>query len=234
MTSRILPSLILGHRGSPLRATENTLRSLALALEEGADGVEVDIHRTLDGDGAVIHDETLDRTMGLSGVVAKLSMPAITRMTNGRVPSLDQVTAWAAASDAWLNVELKSAGVERRLANRIRQTDLIDRVIVSSFDPRILNAVRSADPEIRRFLLTERWDEEAMRRFGSCGAVGVCLGLAEATEANLQKLRERDVPTIVWTVNAPEEIRRLLTAEVAGIITDDPGTAVRIRGELDT
>ena len=102
--------LVLGHRGAPEAALENTLEAFATAMRQGADGVELDVRPASDGTPVVIHDDSLQRTFGVQGSVSSLSWPALQRLTGARLPSLQQVAAWAAASGAWLNVELKAPG----------------------------------------------------------------------------------------------------------------------------
>src|SRR5688572_9302031 len=104
--------LILGHRGARHESLENTLASFSVALEQGADGVELDVRAARDGVPMVIHDESLDRTHEVPGRVAALDSGALMRLTNARLPTLEQTVAWAASSGAWLNIELKVAGVE--------------------------------------------------------------------------------------------------------------------------
>jgi glycerophosphoryl diester phosphodiesterase len=224
--------LILGHRGSPREATENTLRALSLALERGADGVELDVRRTSDGVPVVIHDATLDRTMPARGRVAALRWAGIERLTGALLPSFEQACAWAAASGAWLNAELKSAGVEEEVLRLLGEMELRERTILSSFDPGVLCRVRDLDPSFRRFLLTEVWDAQAARNLRSTGAGGVCLQVDAASAESLADLASRGLPVVVWTVNDPARIRELLHAEVAGIITDDPAAGARVREEL--
>ena len=77
------PPWILGHRGSPREAPENTLVSLRRALELGLDGVEYDVHGTRDGEPVLIHDETLDRTTDGRGPVAELGMPELAGLDAG-------------------------------------------------------------------------------------------------------------------------------------------------------
>ena len=93
--------LILGHRGAPQEATENTLESFSLAVSQGADGVELDVRPAADGTPVVIHDDALDRTFSTQGKVAGLAWPALQRLTGARLPSLQQAAAWAASADAW-------------------------------------------------------------------------------------------------------------------------------------
>jgi glycerophosphoryl diester phosphodiesterase len=220
--------LILGHRGAPLEATENTLRSLQLALDRGADGVEIDVQRSRDGTPVVVHDPTLERTMGVAGHVAELDWPAIQRLTAARVPSFEQVAAWAAASDAWLNVELKTTGVEREVVRLVRDTGRRARTFLSSFDPTIVRRVVEEAPDVPAFLLTECWDAGARAAFGTSGASGVCLRHEAASAAALDELSAAGVPVVAWTVNSPQRVAELLAAGVAAIISDDPGMAARI------
>ena len=104
--------LVLGHRGSPARAPENTLLAFRLALEEGADGVELDVQPAGDGAPVVIHDASLERTTDSTGRIAGLTWEAVAaaRSRGEPVPRLEQAAAWAAESGAWLNVEIKSPG----------------------------------------------------------------------------------------------------------------------------
>jgi glycerophosphoryl diester phosphodiesterase len=224
--------LILGHRGAPREATENTLRSLSRAVELGADGVELDVQRSADGVPVVIHDETLDRTTNARGRVAALRWSAIERLTGANVPSLQQALAWGSAAGAWLNVEIKSRNVEREVVDLVGTMGLADRVIISSFDPSVVLRVGQIDGSIRRFLLTERWDSQAIRSFEEANAHGVCLRDDAASELALDGLSREGIPVVVWTVNAEDRIRHLLRRKVAGLISDDPELAARIRSSL--
>ncbi len=224
--------LVLGHRGSPHEEVENTLASFARAVAHGADGVELDVRRTRDGRAVVIHDNDLRRTMGVSGRVSSLYLEAIQRLSGARVPSLEQVTAWAAASGAWLNIELKSAGVEASVLDEVYRTGIARRTIISSFDAQTVRRVGELDDEITRYFLTERWDPPAVRAFERSRARGVCLRVDAATTANLGAVRDLDLPVIVWTVNDADRIRALLDGGVSGIITDHPAAGVRVRNEL--
>lgn len=223
--------LILGHRGAPFDAPENTLRSFALALEQGADGVELDVRRAGDGAPVVIHDATLDRTMSARGSVAELPWPALERLTGGLLPSLDQAAAWAAAAGAWVNVEIKTTGVEQATLAALDRTGLLARTFLSSFDPEVVAAVGRAAPSATRFLLLEEWDEAAQATVARSGAQGVCLKVDAASPLTLEVLRNEDLPVVVWTVDAPDRIRDLLHAGVAGIITNRPRVAAEVRAE---
>lgn len=224
--------LILGHRGAPGQAPENTLQSFALAVRLGADGVELDVRRSRDGVPVVIHDGTLERTLGATGAVAALDWPALQRLGAARLPSLDQVAAWAAAADAWLNVELKVAGAEEATLSVLDEAGLLPRTFVSSFDAEVVREVGRVRADVLRFLLTERWDAAARQALAASGAHGVCLGLEGATPPVLDALRGGEVPVVVWTVNDPARMRELLRAGVDGLITDDPAAGAAARAEV--
>ena len=220
--------LILGHRGSPVEAPENTLRSLELALRHGADGVEIDVRPASDGTPVVIHDADLRRTYGLAGEVANLSWEAMQRLTGARLPSFQQVAAWAAASGAWLNVEMKAGGAEVEVLRILREHGLLRRTFLSSFDEGIVARVGEVDREALRFFLAEEWNDTVRDRLAATGAPGLCLKVDAATPLALDVLRHEGLPVVVWTVDDPARMQELLTAGVAGIITNQPATAVAV------
>jgi glycerophosphoryl diester phosphodiesterase len=76
-------TLIVGHRGASSYRPESTMPSFALAIEQGADAIELDVHLTADGQLAVIHDDTLDRTTSGTGSVAALTMRKIRQADAG-------------------------------------------------------------------------------------------------------------------------------------------------------
>lgn len=223
--------LILGHRGAPLEAPENTLRSFALALQRGADGVELDVRRARDGVPVVIHDDTLRRTFGVEGRVGEHAWSALQRMTDAQLPSLAQAAAWAASAGAWLNVELKEGGVEAATLEVLRSANVLPRCFLSSFDAAVVEEVGRLAPDVPRFLLTERWHEDAQQALARSGARGVCLEVGDASALHLEVLRNDDLPVVVWTVNDLHRMRELLAAGVAAIITNRPELAAEARGQ---
>jgi glycerophosphoryl diester phosphodiesterase len=223
--------LILGHRGSPLEAPENTLRSFALAREHGADGVELDVQLARDGTPVVIHDAKLDRTTPAWGEVAAFDWPALQQLTASQLPSLEQAAAWAAAAGAWVNVEIKATNSEEVVLDVLRRTGGLDRIIFSSFNPACLASLARLAPETQRFLLVDGWDAEGSRMVAESGAQGVCLRVDAATAVTLEVIRNDDLPVIVWTVDERPRMLELLRHGVAGIITNRPALGVAARAE---
>ncbi|HKP76855.1 MAG TPA: glycerophosphodiester phosphodiesterase family protein, partial [Longimicrobiaceae bacterium] len=140
--------LVLGHRGAPLAAPENTLRAFRLALEEGADGIELDVQPSADGVPVVLHDDTLDRTTDATGDVATLPWEriALARAGGEPVPRLEEVVAWAAEAGAFLNVELKRPGAEAASVAAIAGAGLRERTVFSSFQAASVAEVKRLDP----------------------------------------------------------------------------------------
>lgn len=227
--------LILGHRGAPAEAPENTMRGFRLALEHGADGVELDVQPAADGTPVVIHDLSLDRTTDRAGSVAALPWSAIARArSRGEpVPRLEEAAAWAAETGAWVNVEIKSPGAEQASVAAMRVAGVMERTVFSSFLPQVLAEVGRVAPDAVRYFLTERWDGEVRRAVRELGAHGVCPHHSIATPALLKELRESGLGAVVWTVDDPARIRELLRTGVAAVITNRPdvGAAV-LREEL--
>lgn len=223
-----LVPLILGHRGAPAELPENTLAGFRRATEQGADGVELDVHASADGVPVVIHDPTLERTTPGRGRVLELSREALRPF----VPGLDEVARWAWATRAWLNVELKAGGAEAATLAVLGHFRVLPTTVVSSFLPEVVREVRTLEPRVPCHLLTERWDAAAREMVRETGASGVCLGVEAATDAALAELQAAALPVIVWTVDSPPRIRALLRAGVAGIITNLPAVGAAERRRL--
>jgi glycerophosphoryl diester phosphodiesterase len=230
LLSSLTEPLILGHRGASADAPENTMRAFRLALEQGADGVELDVQRSADGVPVVIHDPTLERTTDGRGSVGSLAWSEIRRVrSRGEpVPRLEEVAGWAAAEGAWLNVEIKARGVEAATVEAIRAAGMMERTAFSSFDAEAVEEVGRAAPDVQRFLLTETWSDQVLATARGAGAGGVCLQDAAATGDALKRIADEMLPVIVWTVDDPGRIRQLVQAGVAAIITNRPAVAVGV------
>ncbi len=155
-------TLVLGHRGAKAYAPMNTIPSFELALEQGADGVELDTHLTKDRHLIVLHDFTVDHTTNGHGYARDMTLAEIKALDAGsyfeakfagtRIPTLDEVFE-AIGQRTFINVEIKSEtvdtdGVEQAVADCILRHDMSKRVIVSSFNPLALQRFRSILPAV--------------------------------------------------------------------------------------
>lgn len=154
--------LVFGHRGARAYAPMNTLPSFELALAQGADGVELDVRLTRDGEMIIMHNETVDETTDGEGHVGDFTLAELKALDAGswfnesfkgaQIPTLDEVFE-AIGKRTRINVEIKaeslrSDGVEQKVANAIRRHNLLRSIIVSSFNPLTLRRFRRALPEV--------------------------------------------------------------------------------------
>jgi glycerophosphoryl diester phosphodiesterase len=219
--------LRIGHRGVRGRLPENGLSACRHALEEGLDGLEVDVQRTADGVLVLVHDEVVAGRRVIETRFDELA-PHVTDLTTLE-ELLDEVRRYPGTL---LNVELKTTGwrdggLARAAARALRGSGLADRIVVSSFNPVALARLRLAAPELRTGYL---WmaDPRIPRLFRSPWPAGWLHvdalhphhGLVD--EALVRRAAQRGLPVNTWTVNDPAAIERLAGLGVAAIMADDP------------
>jgi glycerophosphoryl diester phosphodiesterase len=221
-------SLIIGHRGASAGAPENTLAAFALALEQGADGVEFDVQLCADGEPVVMHDDTVDRTCDGTGRVADLTLNELKQLTIERdhaIPTLDEIFG-KFGRELLYNVELKILGMDDRglaaaVAGRIAAHGVEDRVLVSCFGPFILRRARRVlPPSVTIGFLRERAWLRAGHALVQAQADHPYYGLVD--EALMEWARGRNLRVHAWTVDDPAEAQRLAGLGVHGIITNHP------------
>ncbi len=165
--------LVLGHRGEPRLAPENTVASFALIrddLDHGVDGAECDVQMTKDGELVVIHDEKVDRTTDGSGFVKDLTLQEIRKLNAGvrfpgplhhePIPTMREVFEVFDGTGGTLNVELKNSeiayeGMEERLLELAGRYSL--NVVYSSFNVQSMGVIRRLDAKARTGLLFAPW-----------------------------------------------------------------------------
>ena len=108
---------VWAHRGASGEAPENTLEAFELALKQGADGLELDVHISKDGHLIVMHDEQVDRTTNGTGQIRRMTLKELKALNAGtkeqpmEIPTLDEIYAWAQHNTMEINVEIKSDAV---------------------------------------------------------------------------------------------------------------------------
>lgn len=220
--------LIIAHRGASAEAPENTISAFALAAEQGADGVELDVQLSADGVPFVIHDKDVARTTNGQGQVSRLTREQLGALDAGdgrSVPTLDQVFELFGPSLLY-NVELKTGlladkNLAAAVAERIEGHQLEERVLVSSFS---LSAVRQA-----RRLLSPR-TPVALIRMDKWMRLGHSFVASKADHPHYSLVDEQfmtwanqnGLMVNVWTVDDPAEAQRLTRLGVQGIITNKP------------
>ena len=219
---------IYGHRGSSARLPENTLAALRGAIEDGADGVEFDVHASRDRVPVLVHDRDLARTTSGSGDVDAFSLAELGRLDAGngeRIPTLAEALD-ALAGRLSLDVELKQAGAERAVLDALgRHPDT--EWFISSFDWDILRTVRALDPGAELWVLTEMEIDEAFDAARELGARGIAFWSPIYTPEIADRTVRDGLLAAVWTVNDPDEARRVRNLGADVLISDDPAAIRR-------
>lgn len=218
--------LIFGHRGSPRHAPENTLTSFRLALDEGADGIEVDVQRTADGILVAHHDEILPSSETLAEFTYEKLLP-LARLAECELPTIEEVFQ-VVAGRGLMNIELKSSGFEEDIIVLARRILPKDSFAFSSFDPRAVYNCRHLAPDIPALLITlgPRDGETDLELLAQMDASGIACEGTYLTDDLARFYRSHKLPLFVWTVNDVSAARRLAAADVTGLITDVPGELV--------
>lgn len=230
-------TLVFAHRGASAYAPMNTLPAFELAVQQGADGIELDVHQTRDAQVIVMHNDSVDDTTNGHGAVANLTLAEIKALDAGEwfnpifkgtpVPTLDEVFATVGAK-LIINVEIKffgtnTNGIEQLVADKISHFGLKQRVIVSSFNPLVLINFRQIMPDVPLgYLFTQdlpTWPIMTLRKL-----------TYEATHPHediisaeyMQNAKAKQYRVNVWTVNDPVRAAELAQLGVDGIICDNP------------
>lgn len=239
--------VIFAHRGDRVHAPENTLPAFQQAMENGADGVELDAKLTSDGHVIVIHDSTVDRTTDGKGRVVSYSLDAIRNLDAGKwfdekfsgtkVPSLEEVFE-TVGKDKLINIELTNYSTPRdglviKVCDLIKRHNNHKQIVFSSFFPSNLKIAAQTIPEIPRGLLAMPglvglWSRSFGFMFGDYQALQP--HISNASREQVQRAHRIKRRVHVWTASSPEEINQLKEWGVDGIFTDDPQTAVRALG----
>lgn len=219
---------VLGHRGARHEAPENTLRGIEVALAAGADGVEVDVHLTRDGQVVVIHDDTLDRTCGAAGRVADLTLEALQRLDAGqgqRVPTLAQVLE-AVRGRAEAFVELKAPGCEEAVLRVIAGLGLQAGCRLIAFDHRQVARARALAPDVRTgcLLVARPVDPVGVVRAADADLLSVNVQFVDADL--VATCHAAGVQVCAWNCNAPDDVARLRATGLDWLGTDAPTRVV--------
>ena len=225
--SRMDKILKIGHRGAKGYEPENTLISFEKAIEMGADGIELDVHLSLDGHLIVIHDETIDRTTNGIGIVNQLTLQVLKSFTiNERynIPTLEEVLDLV-DQRCFVNIELKNQDTAEKVVQLIEHyiSDKNwnnDHFLVSSFDWNALQQVRFFNENIRIGVLTETDLDLAISFARFIKAEALHPDYQLLTHEYTAKIQEKGILVFPWTVNEKIDIQRMKSFNVNGIITD--------------
>jgi glycerophosphoryl diester phosphodiesterase len=249
--------LLIAHRGGSGLAPENTLAAFHKAVDAwDADMIELDVHASADGHCVVIHDPTVDRTTDGVGAVAGLTLADLQKFNAGYrftadggasfpfrgqgvgIPTVDEVLR--SLPKTRFTVEVKAAAAQAPLFAAIRRLNASDRVIAAGMHERdrtmfsdYRGAVSASSEQLRRFYVRHRL---GLGRFFPPRADVVQVpetweGRRLVTPRFVRALGDVGISVHVWTVDDPDDMRRLLGWGVEGILTDRPDVLARVLHE---
>ncbi|WP_452225025.1 glycerophosphodiester phosphodiesterase [Lacinutrix chionoecetis] len=221
--------LKFGHRGAKGYITENTIASITKALSLGVDGIEIDVHKCKSGELIVFHDFTLNRVTNGTGKVSEFTLKqlkALTVQAGYKIPTLKEVCN-VIDKRCILNIELKGENTAKETVKTIQEYIIkkewkYSNIIVSSFNYEALTSANNFDSNIPIGVLTEDNIEAAIIFAKEIKAQAIHPDFNLLNEENVKKIKKEGFKINTWTVNKPEDIKRMKQYKVHAIISDYP------------
>ena len=236
----------VAHRGASVHYPENTLLAFHQAIKEGVDAIEVDVHRTRDGQLVIIHDSTLERTTNGHGRVADHSLREIRSLDAGqseKIPLLNEVIQLAHEAQIRLCVEIKGTTEAEELAiteaivSTLKNANFLGQAIITSFSSKVLLHAKALNSEVSTMLDPSPQD-------GSLTARQICAQVLRAganclsydfrflTPAIVRECQLTGLALWPWDPDEPEDIQKVLMWDVDGIMTNRPDALNKVLHEV--
>lgn len=250
MFRKLKTPVIIGHRGASLYAPENTMASFNMALEQSAAAIEFDVKLTSDDQVVVIHDPQVERTTDGQGLVSKLSLDSIKKLDAGswfsnrfigeRIPTLEEVFD-SFGRKTLMNIELTnyttpSDNLVERVIDLVNRMNLKDHVYFSSFMASNLIRATKLLPGCGIGYLTYAGPARLFQNIiqpSPSSLDSVNPHYSAVTIRMVQREHSKGRRVLVYTVNNPDEMRRLFLLGVDGVFTDDPLTGNKVALEFN-
>ncbi len=236
-------TIVVAHRGDGGSFPENTLPAFRAAIHEGAGVIEFDIRQTQDGILVCIHDEALDRTSDSATVLGRekvrvqdVAFSQLAELDAGgwkdprfagtRIPSLE--AGLEVIQDGSIAMIEHKAGDPAVLVDLLRRMDLVDDVLVQSFDWEWLEQVHALEPELTIGALGgygegKHLTDAMLPEIAATGAALVHWDYRSIREQDVRKLHALGYLVCVFTIDAPEDYRRAVEMGIDLITTNEPG-----------
>lgn len=240
-------TLVWAHRGASGYAPENTMAAFEKAVELGADGIELDVQMTKDGELVIIHDETIERVSNGTGWVKDFTYTQLLKYNFNKkypeygkmqIPTLEEVYALIKPTELTINVEIKTGTVfypeiEARVIDLTDRMRLNERVLYSSFNHYTVKKIKQINP----FALTGMLYRDGIINPVSYGAYVVGADAMHPSFYNFQypgfreDCRKHGLKNHVWTINQEEHMRMVCEWQADAMITNYPDRGKRIAEE---
>ncbi len=234
---------IWAHRGASGYAPENTLEAFELALKQGADGIELDVHLSKDGELIVAHDEKINRVSNGTGYIKDMTLSELKtyrfnqlhpEYQKAKVPTLQEVFDLIKFTRLTVNIELKTnlftyEGIEQKLLDAVCLAGMEQRVIYSSFNHYSLLNLRKLNPDVKIGLLySDGWiDTPAYAHQIGANALHPYFQ-ATKVPCFMEDCKKYQLEVNTWTVNKPQDMKDMIEKKVNAIITNYPDKAFEL------
>ena len=234
---------VWAHRGASGYAPENTISAFKKASQMNADGVELDIQLSKDGELVVIHDETVDRVSDRKGFVKDYTLRElreidVSRPMPGfgfeRIPKLSEVLEELKPTGMTINIECKTGvffypGIEEKMIKLLKDMKMTDRIWCSSFNHESVKKVKRLCPEMKTGFLIGDVIIDVADYARKNGAMALHPALYHMQDEGLiDRCKKNGLAVHVWTVNDSKDMETLCKAGVDALITNYPDIARKV------
>ncbi|REJ75600.1 MAG: hypothetical protein DWQ47_09010 [Acidobacteria bacterium] len=254
--------LVVAHRGASHKAPENTIEAFALAIEEGADGIEMDVRLANDGTPVVFHDSGLKRFTGKDTRIDSLSVDAVRNISVGKwfnnryprrarhefesscVPTLEETLEFLSDYQGTIFVELKCRPYDAEetavnVASLLSESPLLPQFIVKSFSLDALPFLQRQCDELKtaalfapKVMSVIRKEKRLVNIATDLMADSLSLHASLATKKLVKKANRAGLDVAIWTVDNPRWLKRALELGIGTVITNKPDGMLLRRREL--
>lgn len=238
---------IWAHRGASGYVPENTIEAFKKAAEMKADGVELDVQLSKDGEMVVIHDETMNRVSDHTGFVKDYTLKELKGMDVSRVipkygrvciPTLAEVLEELKPTGMDINIECKTGifvypGLEEKVIKLVKDMGMVDRIWCSSFNHESVLKIKSLCWEIKTGFLISDIIINVADYAKQYGVDALHPALYHIQDSDLiNRCKKNDLAVHVWTVDKEQDIKNLCTMGVEAIITNYPDTTRKVLNSI--
>lgn len=210
------------HRGAPRVAAGNTLRSIEAAVAFGVDLVEVDVHRTRDNCLILWHDEGVPTPGGQLDIASESFeglKEAVQKGTGEELIDLRRAIELTRGI-AGLMIDLKVEGLASDIVAVVQSANYTPAVICGEYWEELRSVLRAAPAIGTSLTLNERWDELSGPRIEDIDTPAVTVAWPIVNRSFVERMHERGIAVLVWTVDEPELMRRMLSLGVDGLTSN--------------
>ncbi len=262
MQTNVIHPLIIAHRGASALAPENTLAAFQKAIDDGAEGIELDVRLSKDGIPVVFHDSSLYRLGRIAGNVSDFTVKELQKFDVGSwfniknpqlavekfsietVPTLVEIIEFLTDYKGLIYIELKCKESEIELLVKavcqvISQSLLLPNILVKSFKLEAIPIIRRLCPDVKtvalfapKIMAIFRKEKHLVKIAHELDADQISLHFSLATRKLMQKAAKKNLPVTIWTADNPRWVKRAVDLGINAIITNNPARLLSKRNEI--